>query len=1043
MKETMMVTQKKLMQLEDLEAIKRKVADERRRFAYHAMICSGTSCQASESLRLRDTLVQELLKHDLSNRVHIVETGCMGFCAVGPLMRVDPDDYFYQKLTLPDISEIVKEHFLKGRPVQRLMYRDPVSGRMIPHFSKIPFIAPQQLVVLHNRGIINPEKIDDYIWRNGYQATFKALTTMAPNEIVSEAKASGLRGRGGGGFPTGLKWELCAASKEEIKYILCNADEGDPGAFMDRSVLEADPHAVLEGMIVAAKAIDAHHGYIYCRAEYPIAIQRLNIAIRQAGEYGLLGKDIFGSGFDFDIEVYRGAGAFVCGEETALMTSIEGRRGMPRPRPPFPAVSGLWGKPSVLNNVETYANIPHIINHGGDRYAEVGTDSSKGTKIFSLTGKVNNQGLVEVPMGTTLGTVIFEIGGGMANDKKYKAAQLGGPSGGCLPVEHLNTPIDYEEITKAGAIMGSGGMIIMDEDTCMVDMARFFMDFCRDESCGKCTACRIGTKRMLEILERICRGQGRDGDIELLEDLAKSIKDTALCGLGQTAPNPVLSTIRYFRDEYEAHIKDKRCPAVVCSELFDAPCQHMCPVGMDIPAYIALVRARRYDDAYKVLTRTNPFPIVCGRVCGHPCQSKCRRGQLDAPLAIKNLKRFITDYATRPRVETIPISQPEKIAVIGAGPAGLTMALEMKKRGYAVTVFEQLPEAGGMLRWGIPEYRLPRDLLDQEIQDILNTGVTLRTNTCIGKDIGFEELQRNFEIIYIAAGAQKSMPLGISGDDAEGVFGAVEWLREYNMGKRVKVGRHVAVVGGGNSAVDAARTAVRLGAETVTIYYRRERKDMPAQEDEISAAEEEGIHIRYLVAPEKILLEKGKVSGMVSTKMRLEAFDRSGRRRPVPIEGSRFTDLLDMIISAVGQTGDFNFLKPESTVETTRTTIKVDTGLKTTNPKVWAGGDVVTGPAMVIDAIRAGRDASQIIDTALRTTKGQKPWTPTEEPIEIPFEADEEAVEQAQMPMPELDGSARKGNFAEVEIGYTEEMALAEAGRCMRCDGKNSAVKAA
>ena len=1039
----MMVIQKKLRRLGDLEAIKRKVADERQRFTYHAMICSGTSCHASESLRLRDTLVQELLKHDLSDKVHIVETGCMGFCAVGPLMRVDPDDYFYQKLALPDISEIVKEHFLKGRPVQRLMYRDPVSGLMIPHFSEIPFIAPQQLVVLQNRGIINPEKIDDYIWRDGYQATFKALTTMAPHEIISEVKASGLRGRGGGGFPTGLKWELCAASKGDIKYILCNADEGDPGAFMDRSVLEADPHAVLEGMIVAAKAIDARHGYIYCRAEYPIAVQRLNIAIRQAGEYGLLGKDIFGTGFDFDIEVYRGAGAFVCGEETALMTSIEGRRGMPRPRPPFPAVSGLWGKPSVLNNVETYANIPHIINHGGDRYAEVGTDSSKGTKIFSLTGKVNNQGLVEVPMGTTLGTVIFEIGGGMANDKKYKAAQLGGPSGGCLPVEHLNTPIDYEEITKAGAIMGSGGMIIMDEDTCMVDMARFFMDFCRDESCGKCTACRIGTKRMLEILERICRGQGREGDIELLEDLAQSIKDTALCGLGQTAPNPVLSTIRYFRDEYEAHIKDKRCPAVVCSELFDAPCQHMCPVGMDIPAYIALVRARRYDDAYKLLTRTNPFPIVCGRVCGHPCQSKCRRSQLDAPLAIKNLKRFITDHATRPRVEPIPVTQPEKIAVIGAGPAGLTMALEMKKRGYAVTVFEQLPEAGGMLRWGIPEYRLPRELLDQEIQDIVNTGVTLRTNTCIGKDIGFDELQRTFEIIFIAAGAQKSMPLGISGDDAEGVFGAVEWLRKYNMGRRVKVGRRVAVVGGGNSAIDAARTAVRLGAETVTIYYRRERKDMPAQEAEISAAEEEGVHIRYLVAPEKILLEKGRVSGMVLTEMRLEAFDRSGRRRPVPIEGSSFTDPLDMIISAVSQNGDFNFLKPESHVEMTRTTIKVDTGLKTTNPKVWAGGDAVTGPAMVIDAIRAGQDAAKAIDAALRTAKGQEPWTPMEEPIEVPFEVDEEAVEQAQMPMPEMDGPARKNSFAEVELGYTEEMALAEAGRCMRCDGKNRAVKAA
>ena len=477
---------------------------------------------------------------------------------------------------------------------------------------------------------------------------------MTPSEIISEVKTSGLRGRGGGGFPTGIKWEFCATSKGDIKYVLCNADEGDPGAFMDRSVMEADPHAVLEGMIIAAKAINSHQGYIYCRAEYPLAVKRLNLAIEQAREYGLLGKDILGSGFDFDVEVYQGAGAFVCGEETALMGSIEGRRGMPRPRPPFPAVSGLWKKPTVLNNVETYANIPQIILQGGENYAKIGTESSKGTKVFALTGKVNRIGLVEVPMGTTLGEIIFDIGGGIPSGKRFKAAQLGGPSGGCIPAEHLNTPTDYEAIAKAGAIMGSGGMIVMDDDTCMVDMARYFMDFCQDESCGKCTPCRVGTKRMLEILQRICKGEGREGDIELLEDLAQQIKDTALCGLGQTAPNPILSTIRYFRHEYEAHILDKHCPAAVCSELFKSPCQHTCPVGMDIPAYIALVRAGRIDDAYKVLKRTNPFPSVCGRVCGHTCQMKCRRGQLDEPVAIMHLKRFITDHAKRPKIEPLP-----------------------------------------------------------------------------------------------------------------------------------------------------------------------------------------------------------------------------------------------------------------------------------------------------------------------------------------------------------------------------------------------------
>ncbi len=560
----------------------------------------------------------------------------------------------------------------------------------------------------------------------------KALLEMTPSEIISEVKTSGLRGRGGGGFPTGIKWEFCATSKGDIKYVLCNADEGDPGAFMDRSVMEADPHAVLEGMIIAAKAINSHQGYIYCRAEYPLAVKRLNLAIQQAREYGFLGKNIFGSGFDFDVEVYQGAGAFVCGEETALMGSIEGRRGMPRPRPPFPAVSGLWKKPTVLNNVETYANIPQIILQGGENYAKIGTESSKGTKVFALTGKVNRIGLVEVPMGTTLGEIIFDIGGGIPSGKRFKAAQLGGPSGGCIPAEHLNTPTDYEAIAKAGAIMGSGGMIVMDDDTCMVDMARYFMDFCQDESCGKCTPCRVGTKRMLEILQRICKGDGREGDIELLEDLAQQIKDTALCGLGQTAPNPILSTIRYFRHEYEAHIHDKRCPAAVCSALFKSPCQHTCPVGMDIPAYIALVRAGRIDDAYKVLKRTNPFPSVCGRVCGHTCQMKCRRGQLDEPVAIMHLKRFITDHAKRPKIEPLPVTRKERVAIIGAGPSGLTAALELKKRGYAVTVFEELPEAGGMLRWGIPAYRLPREELDREIQEILDTGVELRTNIRVG-----------------------------------------------------------------------------------------------------------------------------------------------------------------------------------------------------------------------------------------------------------------------------------------------------------------------
>ncbi|MDO9586276.1 MAG: NADH-ubiquinone oxidoreductase-F iron-sulfur binding region domain-containing protein, partial [Syntrophales bacterium] len=477
---------------------------------------------------------------------------------------------------------------------QRLLYREPITEAVIPTMQEIPFFALQELRVLRNRGLIDPEKIEEYIARDGYGGMVKALTEMTPEEIVKEVLVSGLRGRGGAGFPTGLKWQFAAASPGDVKYVLCNADEGDPGAFMDRSVLEADPHAILEGMVIAAKAIGSHQGYIYCRAEYPLALHRLNVAIAQATEAGLLGKDILGAGFDFDLEIYQGAGAFVCGEETGLMTSIEGKAGRPRPRPPFPAVAGLWQKPSVLNNVETLANIGQIILRGGAWYAGVGTEKSKGTKVFALTGDVNNIGLVEVPMGMSLGAIIYDIGGGIPRGKKFKAAQLGGPSGGCIPIQYLNASVDYEKVVELGAIMGSGGLIVMDEDKCAVDMARFFIDFCQDESCGKCTPCREGTKRMLKILTNITQGKGKEGDIELLEEMAVVIKNASLCGLGQTAPNPVLSTIRYFRKEYEDHIRNHHCTAAVCSALFKSPCQHTCPVEMDIPAYIALVRAERF-----------------------------------------------------------------------------------------------------------------------------------------------------------------------------------------------------------------------------------------------------------------------------------------------------------------------------------------------------------------------------------------------------------------------------------------------------------------
>ena len=559
----------------------------------HVLVCGGTGCASSGSAKIQDTFKAELEAKGLEKEVALVQTGCHGLCALGPIVVVYPEGVFYSKVDVKDIPEIVSEHLLKGRIVQRLVYReeDKDNGG-VKSYNDTEFAKKQVRVALRNCGVINPENIDEYIGTRGYEALGKVLTEMTPDEVIDIILASGLRGRGGAGFPTGKKWQLARNLVKDggQKYVCCNADEGDPGAFMDRSVLEGDPHAVLEAMAIAGYAIGASQGYIYVRAEYPIAVQRLQIAIKQAKEYGLLGNDIFGTGFNFDIGLRLGAGAFVCGEETALMTSIEGKRGEPRPRPPFPAVSGLFQRPTILNNVETWANIPQIILNGADWFASMGTEKSKGTKVFALGGKINNTGLVEIPMGTTLREVVEEIGGGVPNGKKFKAAQTGGPSGGCIPLEHYDVPIDYDNLIAIGSMMGSGGLIVMDEDNCMVDIAKFFLDFTVDESCGKCTPCRIGTRRMYEILDKITKGQGTLEDLDRLEELGKYIKDNALCGLGQTAPNPVLSTLRYFRDEYVAHVVDKKCPAGVCKALLQYKidpakckgctlCARNCPAG--------------------------------------------------------------------------------------------------------------------------------------------------------------------------------------------------------------------------------------------------------------------------------------------------------------------------------------------------------------------------------------------------------------------------------------------------------------------------------
>ncbi len=533
----------------------------------HVLVCGGTGCTSGGSDRIYDAFLKEIEAQNLKDEIQVIRTGCFGLCAEGPIVIVYPEGAFYSKVADSDVKEIVEEHLLKGRIVKRLLYRESVEEGQIKSLNEVKFYKKQMRIALRNCGVINPENIEEYIAYDGYKALAKVLTEMTPEQVIDWVKRSGLRGRGGGGFPTGLKWEFAAKAPGDVKYVVCNADEGDPGAYMDRSILEGDPHSVIEAMAIAGYAIGSKQGYVYVRAEYPLAVKRLEIAIEQARQYGLLGKNILGTDFEFDIEIRLGAGAFVCGEETALMTSIEGHRGEPRPRPPFPAVKGLWGKPTLLNNVETYANIPVIILKGPEWFASIGTEKSKGTKVFALVGKVNNTGLIEVPMGTTVREIVEDIGGGIPGSKKFKAVQTGGPSGGCIPASLMDTPIDFDSLTALGTMMGSGGMIVMDEDTCMVDIAKFFLEFTVDESCGKCPPCRIGTRRMLEILQKITSGNGTEEDLEKLEELAYSIKDSALCGLGQTAPNPVLSTLRYFRDEYEAHVKEKRCPAGACKAL--------------------------------------------------------------------------------------------------------------------------------------------------------------------------------------------------------------------------------------------------------------------------------------------------------------------------------------------------------------------------------------------------------------------------------------------------------------------------------------------
>jgi NADH-quinone oxidoreductase subunit F len=999
------------------------------------LVCRGSGCPGSDEILKR--LGEEITRLGLP--VEIKLTGCHGFCQAGPTVIVQPEDVFYCHVSVDDVSEIVQEHLRDHQVVSRLLYTDPVTGQAIPHYSDINFYKKQERVILRNCGRINPERIDDYLATGGYQSLRKVLSQMTPEQVVEEIKKAGLRGRGGAGFPTAVKWQLCRNAPGSPKYMICNADEGDPGAFMDRAILEADPHSVLEGLIIAAYAIGAAGGYIYCRAEKPLAIERLQIALKQVKEQGLVGDNILGSGFSLQVEIREGAGAFVCGEETALMMSIEGLRGMPRPRPPFPAQSGLDGKPTIINNVKTLATVPIIIERGADWYAGIGTEKSKGTAVFALTGKVANCGLVEVPMGTPLSKIIFDIGGGIPRGKRFKAVQTGGPSGGCIPARFMDLPVDYESLTKLGSIMGSGGMVVMDEATCMVDIARFFLNFTQNESCGKCTPCRLGTRQMLEILTRITEGKGCEKDIDTLLAIASTVKECSLCGLGQTSPNPVLTTINYFREEYDTHIKEKKCPAAVCDALMISPCQHTCPVGINIPKYVAHIAAGEYQEAIDTIRERNPFPAICGRICHHPCEGKCRRGELEAPVAIRELKRFAADWSYRhngKEPEPFPKTKSQRVAVVGAGPAGLGCAYFLAQMGYPVTVFEALPVGGGMLAVAIPEFRLPHEAIQQDIDYIAKRGVEIRYNTPINVNFTVEDLKNDgFGAIFIAAGAQKSQNIGIPGEleDIESLYYGLRFLRDVKLGRTVRVGRQVAVIGGGNVALDSARTALRLGADKANIYYRRSREEMPVTEVEYDEALNEGINVNFLVSPTRIVSANWKVTGLQCIRMSLGEPDESGRRRPIPVDGSEFLIEADTVIAAVGQAPDHSFLPPGSALER----MVVDNNTLATNvPGVFAGGDFVTGPGFVVEAIAAGKRGAIAIDKYLRgdTSRVEMYDLRTETAKEVTREEEETWEEQPRIKMPRLPVPERKGSFIEIEQGFSDEQARQEAKRCLRCD---------
>jgi len=1023
-----------------------------------------------------DLLLAALEKAAAGGNVAVRRVGCFGFCAAEPLMMAYRPGKPLLLFTEAKASSAAKtiaalesdESFdkLAKKAVAKIENWDFRTsflefGKAYPflnNWNELPFFSGQEKLVLRDAGLIDPESLEEYLAAGGYSGLMKAVASMRPESVVEEMKLSGLRGRGGAGFPTWKKWDIMRAQPGETKYVICNADEGDPGAYMNRNEIESDPHMLVEGMAIGAYAMGARSGVVYVRAEYPLAVERLRKAIEDAKAAGLLGRNILGSKFSFEIDIVTGAGAFVCGEETALIASAEGKAGRPLPRPPFPAQRGYKNAPTNINNVETWCNVPLIIARGGEWFSGFGTKASPGTKVFSLVGKATNTGLVELPLGSTLESMIYSMGGGAGPRKKIKAVQSGGPSGGCVPAALFKTPIDYDELAKLGAIMGSGGMVVMDQDNCMVDVARYFVGFTAGESCGKCTPCREGLNQMLRILESVSRGEAVESDLDVLEELADTVRDSALCGLGQTAANPVLTTLKYFREEYERHIRERRCEAGVCESLYLALCENSCPLHMNIPGYLQLLKENRLEEAFELTLRENPLPGTLGRICHFHCRMRCKRDQLDEPVSQGEIHRYLADTMykmgrergiyNRLIKEKLPPTG-KRVSIVGAGPAGLAAAFWLVRLGHEVTVYDAAPEAGGIPRWGIPAYRLPKDVLAKEVGLMRKLGVRFVLSTRIGADLSWERLAEMSDAVLVTIGALKDIRLGIPGEDLPGVLPGYHILERINAGEKPKLGTEVVVIGGGNSAIDAARSAARMGAR-VSIVYRRAKADMPANAEELEGALEEGLDLLCMSRPEEALAgPDGRVRALKVMRMKAGPMDSSGRPSPVPT-GETYELPCESLIVAVGERVDPLGLESLGIELERDGRIKADPfALRTANAKFYAAGDAVTGPATAAEAMGLAKRAAAAMDAALMATgadaaalaevtrRFESLFRSFEYRMEIPLEPS-----NAKMGIPaKLPPEDRRGNFLEICHGYSGEQALIEAERCLRCDVRAGARK--